>query len=75
MDCPRCGGDQIRALCTNGKETDRITRQRRCLDCKHVWYTVELPVHMAIIGWSRGRGKSMPVLRVPVQLAVGTDAV
>jgi len=36
---------------------------------------VELPVHMAIIGWSRGRGKSMPVLRVPVQLAVGTDAV
>ena len=75
MDCPRCGSDEIRALCTNGKESDRITRQRRCLGCSHVWYTVELPVHVAVIGWSRGRGKSMPVLRVPVELAVGSEAV
>ena len=75
MDCPRCGGDEIRALCTNGKESHQITRQRRCVGCGHVWYTVELPVSVAVIGWSRGRGKSMPVLRVPVELAVGTNAV
>jgi hypothetical protein len=36
---------------------------------------VELPVSVAVIGWSRGRGKSMPVLRVPVELAVGSNAV
>jgi hypothetical protein len=43
--------------------------------CEHVWYTVELPVSVAVIGWSRGHGKSMPVLRVPVELAVGSNAV
>jgi transcriptional regulator NrdR family protein len=75
MDCPRCGGDEIRALCTNGKESHQITRQRRCVACEHVWYTVELPVSVAVIGWSRGHGKSMPVLRVPVELAVGSNAV
>ena len=52
-----------------------MTRQRRCVQCKHVWYTVELPVSLAVVGWSRDTGKSMPVLRVPVELAVGKEAV
>jgi hypothetical protein len=52
-----------------------VTRQRRCLKCRHTWYTVELPVSVAVIGWTRGTGKSVPVLRVPVDLAVGKEAV
>lgn len=75
MECPRCSSGDIRATNTNGKEADRVTRQRRCLHCKHIWYTVELPVSVAVIGWSRDHGKSMPVLRVPVDLAVGKEAV
>lgn len=54
-----------------------MIRQRRCTDCRHVWYTAELGVSVAVIGWERTSksGKSVPVLRVPVELAVGTDAV
>lgn len=78
MQCPRCGGGEIRATSTNGKEADRVTRQRRCVDCRHVWYTVELPVSVALIGWTRNErsgGQSKPVLRVPVDIAVGQGAV
>jgi transcriptional regulator NrdR family protein len=52
-------------------------RQRRCLDCGHRWYTAELAVSLAVVGWERKEpnGKSVPVLRVPVDLAVGSDAV
>ena len=75
MECPRCGCGDIRAISTNGKEAGRVTRQRRCVQCRHVWYTVELPVSLAVVGWSRDTGKSMPVLRVPVELAVGKEAV
>lgn len=77
MDCPRCGCGEIRAIATNGKETDRVTRQRRCVSCRHVWYTVELPVSVAVVGWGRmpDTHKSVPVLRVPVELAVGSQAV
>jgi len=75
VNCPQCGCNEIRAISVNSKRPDNVTRQRRCNSCAHVWYTVELPVHVAVIGWSRGRGKSMPVLRVPVELAVGREAV
>jgi hypothetical protein len=77
MECPRCGSGEIRATSTNGKEAGRVTRQRTCLDCRHIWYTVELPVSVAVIGWERmgPTGQSKPVLRVPVDLAVGTQAV
>jgi len=75
MECPRCTSGEIRTITTNGKEAGRVTRQRRCLKCQHTWYTVELPVSVAVIGWTRGTGKSVPVLRVPVDLAVGKEAV
>jgi hypothetical protein len=77
MECPRCGSGEIRAIATNGKQPDKVTRQRRCVDCRHVWYTVELPVSLVAIGWARtpDTNKSVPVLRVPVELAVGTNAV
>jgi transcriptional regulator NrdR family protein len=77
MECPRCSSGEIRAIATNGKLSDMVTRQRRCVQCKHVWYTVELPVSVAVIGWARtpDTKKSVPVLRVPVELAVGSQAV
>jgi len=75
VNCPQCGCNQIRAISVNSKRPDNVTRQRRCTGCAHVWYTVELPVSVAVIGWSRESGGSKPVLRVPVQLAVGSDAV
>ena len=77
VKCPHCGSSEIRATYTNSHEPDRVVRQRRCLDCQHRWYTAELAVSLAVVGWERkdANGKSVPVLRVPVELAVGTDAV
>jgi len=77
VKCPQCGSDEIRATYTNSHEPDRVVRQRRCLDCGHRWYTAELAVSLAVVGWERKdpKGKSVPVLRVPVDLAVGSDAV
>ena len=77
MECPRCSSGEIRAIATNGSQTDRVTRQRRCVDCRHTWFTIELPVSVAVVGWGRtpDSKKSVPVLRVPVELAVGTQAV
>ena len=72
MDCPRCSSGEIRAIATNGKQADYVTRQRRCVSCGHKWFTVELAVSVAVIGWSRETGKSVPVLRVPVQLRLAT---
>jgi len=47
------------------------------LACQHRWYTAELAVSLDVVGWERKEpsGKSVPVLRVPVDLAVGSDAV
>lgn len=77
MNCPRCSCSEIRSIATNGKEADKVTRQRRCVECRFTWYTVELPVSVAVVGWGRtpDTHKSVPVLRVPVELAVGSQAV
>ena len=77
MDCPACGSGRILAVSTNGHEADRITRKRKCESCTHVWYTVELAVSSAVVGWARvdAKGQSKPMLRVPVELAVGSNAV
>jgi transcriptional regulator NrdR family protein len=77
VNCPKCGSGRILAIATNGHEVDRVTRKRKCDSCKHVWYTIELPVHTAVVGWERfgAKGQSKPVLRVPVEIAVGTEAV
>lgn len=77
MNCAKCGSTRIRAIATNGHEQDRVTRKRRCDSCDHVWYTVELTVSSAVVGWARVdvKGQSKPVLRVPVEIAVGKEAV
>ena len=77
MDCPKCGSGDIRATATNGHQPDCVTRKRKCLACEHVWFTVELNVSPAVVGWGRvgPTGQSKPTLRVPVSLAVGDGAV
>ena len=77
MDCSACGSSRILAIATNGHESDRITRKRKCEGCGHTWYTVELAVSSAVVGWARVdvKGQSKPCLRVPVELAVGANAV
>lgn len=77
MQCQRCLGGSVRAVATNSRDDAGIVRQRRCADCGHVWFTVEVPVKAAMVGWERmgGAGQSKPVLRVPVELAVGEGAV
>jgi len=77
MDCPKCGSGDIRATATNGHQPDCVTRKRKCQACGHVWFTVELNVSPAVVGWGRvgPTGQSKPTLRVPVSLAVGDGAV
>jgi transcriptional regulator NrdR family protein len=77
MQCQRCSSSMVRAVATNNKEPGVTVRKRQCADCGHVWFTVELPVSPAVVGWGRidAKGQSKPVLRVPVEIAVGTEAV
>ena len=77
MKCPRCSSSAIRAVATNNQDPESTVRKRGCSDCGHVWYTVEVPVKEALVGWSRHDtgGQSKPVLRVPVSLAIGDGAV
>ena len=76
MQCPRCSSGTIRAVATNNRDGAVTVRKRLCLDCNHAWFTVELPVSPAVVGWSSGaRGQSKPQLRVPIEIAVGEGAV
>jgi len=77
VKCPQCGSDEIRATYTNGHDADRVVRQRRCLACQHRWYTAELAVSLAVVGWERKdpKGKACQCCGCRVDLAVGTDAV
>ena len=40
MTCPVCGGKTT--VCVTRGECDMICRRRRCLDCKHTFYTTEI---------------------------------
>jgi len=77
MDCPKCKSGNIRAAATNGSNAEHVIRKRACANCGHAWFTVELAVNPVAIGWSRisQRGQAKPVLRVPVEIAVGSEAV
>ena len=42
MKCPKCGSDQSYVANTRHSEENDITRrQRNCVTCGHIWYTVE----------------------------------
>jgi transcriptional regulator NrdR family protein len=77
MDCPKCGSSELRTTVTNGHQSECVTRKRKCQTCNHAWFTVELSVSQAVVGWGHvgPTGQSKPVLRVPVSLAVGDGAV
>ena len=76
MQCPKCSSSAIRAASTNNSDPKMVVRRRSCADCGHAWFTLELNVSKYLIGWARkSDGPSKPVLRVPVELAVGKEAI
>lgn len=77
MKCPRCCSSAIRATATNNRDADKTVRQRSCADCGHTWFTVEVVVSPAVVGWTaKAEGlASKPVLRLPVDLTIGRDAI
>lgn len=69
MKCPSCRGTDYRAVITNNLFEDQTVRKRKCAECGHVWFTVELLVPSYAVGWSHDHMRK-PVLRTPVQLTV-----
>lgn len=67
MKCPSCRGKDYRAVITNNLFEDQTVRKRRCADCGHVWFTVEIEVNRYAVGWSHEHQRK-PVLRLPVEL-------
>lgn len=45
MQCPKCGApkDSGRVVMTQPSDTGETVRRRRCLECGHRWYTMQLP--------------------------------
>jgi transcriptional regulator NrdR family protein len=76
MQCQRCSSSAIRAVATNNRDPKVTVRKRQCTDCGHAWFTAELSVSPIAVGWSRrAKGQSKPELRIPVEIAVGSEAV
>jgi len=63
-------------MATNNRDAEVTVRKRACAGCGHAWFTVEVLVSPAVVGWSRkAKGQSKPELRVPIEIAVGEGAV
>jgi len=77
MECQKCPCTVTRSVATNSRDRTQTIRKRECPACGHTWFTVELPVSEAHVTWRRldRKGQSKPVLRVPVEIAVGSEAV
>ena len=76
MQCPRCSSRDHTAKATNTRAAEVTLRKRGSNACGHVWFTVEVPVSPAVVGWGRRvKGQSKPELRVPIEIAVGDGAV
>lgn len=67
MNCPKCNHNEHRAAIVNSMMPDQVVRKRRCTQCKHHWFTVEVIVPGYAIGWSRTYQRK-PVLRAAIQL-------
>ena len=39
--CPKCFSGEIRVFGTYYTDEGQIVRQRKCLDCKHKWNTIQ----------------------------------
>ena len=42
MICPKCGSEQTKVSNTRMRG-DKPRRQRTCMRCRYIWYTVEVP--------------------------------
>jgi transcriptional regulator NrdR family protein len=62
MKCPKCASSKIQAAITNNRFDAQTVRKRRCADCGHNWFTVELEVSRYLIGWSK-KHQQKPVVR------------
>lgn len=47
MSCPKCGGDAKVIDTVNNFEDDEVYRKRKCDDCGHIIYSVEIEVQMS----------------------------
>lgn len=54
-------------MITNNQFKAQTVRKRKCVDCGHVWFTVEMEVNRYAMGWS-GLHDHKPVVRVAVEL-------
>ena len=53
MNCPNCDSREIRALTSKRDTIESIVRRRRCGDCGHNWWTVEVELPPGSIKWMK----------------------
>lgn len=69
----------MRALATNNRPENHAVRRRQCVDCQHVWFTVELIAPDYVCSWENQSGLgSKPCLKLPAaawlnDASVGTE--
>ena len=51
MQCPNCGSQEIRTPTSRHDTIESIVRRRRCHDCNHNWWTVEVDLPLESIKW------------------------
>ena len=51
MNCPNCDHNKHRCLVVRHDTNETTMRRRRCLNCKHVWFTVEVDIPREAIVW------------------------
>lgn len=56
MDCPKCGAVYRKntVLATRVDTIESIIRNRKCLDCNHRWYTLEIEIPFAGLKYVTG---------------------
>jgi transposase-like protein len=53
MNCPNCDSREIRVLTSKRDTNESILRRRRCGDCGHNWWTVEVELPLGSIKWMK----------------------
>ena len=41
--CPKCNGNFSKVTKTKIADNSFLVRKRECFECRHVWYTAQLP--------------------------------
>lgn len=64
MNCPKCNSLLIGTVMTRKPNAEQVIRRKKCKDCAHAWYTLEVPVPGFVVAHSRTpEGRSMFSLR------------